>query len=231
MTRPGNLAATRLFLVIVVVACLQTGVHAQNQAHDPSVHFVWAFGAMVGPDGNRRLITVDRDLILHSGDRIKFLVAPRKPCFVYLFHLDGPGALSLLYPSRFDHAAVQQRGASLVPPDNRWYALDEATGTEKFYLVASREQLHRIESAYRKYQTEVLEAERRALAAQIIQTIKELRRKHLRNTGTVERPVHLGGNFRDIEETLRKRVPDLSTIAVVISAPAFYSRTFTIEHR
>ncbi len=206
-------------------ACAQDGSDAAR------VHFTWAFGALVGPEGNRRLIAVDRDLPLQTGDRIKFMLAHRTPCFIYLFHLSGSNVLTLIYPQKFAPTPVSSDAVTYVPGDNLWFALDDETGTEKFYLLASPEPLEKIENLYKRLFDQEDKAARQATVAAIIDTIRELRRRHLRNTGPVERPIRLGGSFRGMDEEEAGRASDLSAIAVEIKAPNFYSRTFTIDHR
>ncbi|MBC2734823.1 MAG: DUF4384 domain-containing protein [Desulfobacteraceae bacterium] len=220
-----------VILATMVTAAQPVCAYGQNGQDAPVVHFVWAFGALVGPPDSRKLIAVDRDLALHSGDRLKFMVSQKTPCFVYLFHLSGKKELTLLYPPEFNDDAVQPGVVVLVPPDDRWFALDEETGTEKFYLLACHRRLSQLEDRYLHYLSVDKDADRQAAVEDIVETIKGLRRQHLRNTAPVERPIHLGGGFRGGEEPIRSFPPDLSAIAVEISASTFYSRTFTIDHR
>jgi hypothetical protein len=184
-----------------------------------------------GLKASRELIAVDRDRTLHTGDRLKFMIAHQTPCFIYLFHLSDANALTLLYPRQFESTAIVTDAPAFVPPDSLWFALDEETGTEKFYLLASRQRLEAIEKLYKRLSAAEAGHDRQAIVASITEAIKDLRRRHLRNTGPVERPIRLGGGFRGIDEDAPPRTADLSTIAVEIRAANFYSRTFTIDHR
>jgi hypothetical protein len=226
-----HLPVIAVLLTTVTAFAQPADVYGQNAQEASAVHFIWAFGALVGPQASPELITVDRDLALRSGDRLKFMVAPKTPCFVYLFHLSHQKELALLYPREFAAEPIQTEAVAFVPSDDRWFSLDEKTGTEKFFLLASHQRLPSIEDRYRRYLSADGEMDRQAAVEEILETIKDLRREHLRNPEPVERPIHLGGNFRGVAEAIRSRIPDLSAIAVEISASTFYSRTFTIDHR
>ena len=226
-----HLPVIAVLLVTVASFAQPIDVYGQSAQEASAVHFIWAFGALVGPQASPKLITVDRDLALQSGDRLKFMVSQKTPCFVYLFHLSDQKELTLLYPQDFAAESIQTEAVAFVPSDDRWFSLDEKTGTEKFYLLASHQRLKPIEDRYRHYVSLDGEADRRAAVEEILEMIKVLRRQHLRNPEPVERPIHLGGNFRGVEEAIRSRIPDLSAIAVEIAASTFYSRTFTIDHR
>lgn len=232
-----NRFSRRTVVVAVVIlgavwsAAIPGRSFGQGESDAAAVHFLWAFGALVGPQGNHKLIAVDRDLPLQTGDRLQFMVSHQAPCFIYLFHLNGGNALTLLYPRQFAPTPAKTDAAIYVPSGNQWFALDEETGPEKFFLLASHQPLLKIENLYLHLRTLTGENDRQATIAAIIDAIKELRRRHLRNTGPVERPIRLGGSFRGMDEDLAAKVPDLSTIAVEIMASNFYSRTFTIDHR
>lgn len=226
-----HLPVIAVLLASVATFAQPIDVYGQNTQEASAVHFIWAFGALVGPQASPELITVDRDLALQSGDRLKFMVSQKTPCFVYLFHLSDQKELTLLYPREFAAEPIQTEEVAFVPSDDRWFSLDEKTGTEKFYLLASHQRLLEIEDRYRRYVSMGVKADRQAAVEEILETIKDLRRQHLRNPEPVERPIHLGGNFRGVEEAIRSRIPDLSAIAVEIAASTFYSRTFTIDHR
>ena len=231
MTRVSRkIVVAIVFGIVGGVIVAENGL-GQDEKADTDVRFLWAFGAMVGPDGSRQLVAVDRDRSLQTGDRLKFMIAPRTSCFIYLFHTSDADALTLLYPQQFQNNTRASDAAIFVPPDNLWFTLDEEIGTEKFYLLASRERLQQIESLYKRLVTLKKREDRQATTAAIIDAIRTLRRRHLRNTGPVERPIRLGGSFRGLDDDARLRGSDLSTIAVEISAPNFYSRTFTIDHR
>jgi hypothetical protein len=223
--------AAAIVLGVVGMAAMAGSGYGQDANVASEVHFFWAFGAMVGPEGQRELAAVDRDRTLHTGDRLKFMIAHQTPCFIYLFHLSDGNELTCLYPRQFESTARMTDTPAFVPPDNLWFALDEETGTEKFYLLASSQRLDAIEKLYQRLDAAETGPDRRAIVASITETIKDLRRRHLRNTGPVERPIRLGGGFRGIDEEAPPRTADLETIAVEIRAANFYSRTFTIDHR
>ena len=230
-TYRNRINAAVIFFGVICTAVFPANGYGQNQSNSSAVRFLWAFGALVGPEGDRKLIPVDRDRTLHSGDRIKFVVAHQTPCFVYLFHLSDRIDFTLLYPRRLDPYKMEIGALNIVPSETQWFKLDDKTGTEKFYLLASDRRLQQIEQLYHHYLGTNDQIARQAVLSEIIGTIKTLRRKHLRNSGPVERPIQLGGNFRALEKEVRSWWQDLSAIAVEIATHNFYSRTFTIDHQ
>ena len=96
MKRLMFLLPCSLMLFICLVLSGGPSVHAEDQG-DTDVRFRWAFGAMVGADGDRRLVAITRDTTLKTGDQLKMLVELRKNCFVYLIYRSGQDEISLLY--------------------------------------------------------------------------------------------------------------------------------------
>ena len=101
----------------------------------------------------------------------------------------------------------------MIPPGDQWLMLDDTTGIERIYLVASRARLARLET--------LLQQKARA---EIIGELASLRKQHA-STDWVERPVMIGGQVRGPKR------PDITSIATEISAKAFFSRVFVIDHR
>lgn len=224
----------RAIMVIILVLLIPNLLHAdygEGKNNPTAIRFLWAFGALVETDGGKKMISVDRDLTLHTGDRLKFLLSHKTPCFIYLFHQSGMEELTLLYPGQIDSYEVETDSVFFIPPADRWFALDERTGMEKFHLIASGQRLQQIELLYRRYTSNKSRTGHQEELAEIISAIKALRRKHLRNPGPIERPVHLGGKFRALNEEPERLSTGLSAIAIDISAKNFFSRTFTIDHR
>ncbi len=69
-----------------------------EQKEKNEVCFRWAFGAMVGQKGDRRLVAITRDTILKTGDRLKLLLQLETKCFVYLFYRTAENDMYLLFP-------------------------------------------------------------------------------------------------------------------------------------
>ena len=73
---------------------------------------------------------------LLSGDYFRFQIAIDNDAFVYVIFQDSSGALQAM------EAGFVDGGSELTIPDgDNWFHLDDNTGTEKLYLVASNEQI------------------------------------------------------------------------------------------
>jgi len=203
----------------------------QKNSEKNNVWFRWAFGALLGNENNRKLVSISRDTQLKTGDQFKMMVEMKKKCFIYLIYHGGQGELQLLFPDtveRFpDNYKTPER--HYIPQGDLWFALDENTGLEKFYLLASAKRLTRLEALLNNYKS-VGSVEKKDLSAKIIKEIKQLKRQHRKFQAVAERPVSIGGTVRGVTKDPKAPVHDIVSIAVEISAADFYSRTFTIEH-
>ena len=195
------------------------------------LEFLWAFGAIVESNHAKRLISVRKDIVLHSGDRIKFFINTKSECFIYLFLHNAQGELLMLLPSKLSSARILSNQKIYIPGGDAWFKLDEETGAERFFLLASTKRLKNIESLYRNHLGLTEWSEIESSSQSILTEIKNLKRKHRTLTAAAERPMRLGGNFRGFHDDDKDTLPDISQIAVEISALKFYSRTFTIDHQ
>ena len=227
------------FRPIVIFTVLAIAVFGQFQFHQilfageqkPNhVSFCWAFGAIVGTEDNPQLVPISRDTVLKTGDQFKMFVELKQECFVYIFYRDPQDEICLLFPSNPDAFDYKIPGKYYIPQKHMWFQLDEHTGTETFYLLASVRRLSELEMLYAKYIASA-DSDKQDLGKQILLKIRELKRKHRKLTASAERPVRLGGTLRGVVKKESKKLPDIDTLAVEISAPEFYSRTFEIDHQ
>jgi len=197
-----------------------------------NVCFHWAFGAMVGPENDRKLIPITRDTTLKTGDKLKLLVVLQKKCFIYLIHRSGQDEISLLFPYDLGQFGTDYETLKTyyIPRGDKWFELDEKVGIERFYLLASAQRFHELEELYNQYVT-VGPLKRRELANRIFLEIRKIKRRHKKLTTTVERPITIGGNLRGVSEEKGEHLPDIASISREIFSVNFYSRTFTIDHR
>jgi len=218
-----------LFLIYQFPAVV--GVREAAAQSDASVNFQWAFGVLKKANGAKfEAITKDTDL--KTGDQIKFFLKVDKNCFVYLIYCSSQGDLSVLFPQRFKlrSAEYSVAGDHYIPKGDEWFELDEHTGEERFYLMASAERLVKLEALINDYETADA-AKKSPLANQVLSEIRNLRKQHLKFKTYAERPVNIIGNLRGTEKAETAGAHDIAKFAVEISADTFYSRTFTIDHR
>ena len=203
-----------------------------DQNDENNISFRWAFGAMVGSENDRRLVAVTRDTILKTGDQIKLFVELKKKCFVYLIYHSGQNELHMLFPyeTSWFSKEPETRKKYYIPQGNKWFELDEKTGLETFYLLASAERLSRLEVLVEKYACATA-SEKQELVKEVLAEIQKTKRGHRKLTAPAERPVSIGGSVRGPGRKKETTPPDIDPIAEEVSATDFYSRTFTIDHR
>jgi hypothetical protein len=198
---------------------------------DANVKFQWAFGALKKANGSK-FEAVTRDTDLKTGDQIKFFLKVNKNCFIYLIYRSSQGELSVLFPQRFKLKTAEYTvaGDHYIPKGDEWFELDEHTGEERFYLLASAERLLGLETLINDYETADA-AKKSLLTEKILAEVRQLRKQHLKFKTYAERPVNIIGNLRGTEKAEMAGAHDIAKFAVEISADTFYSRTFTIDHR
>jgi hypothetical protein len=230
--RVVSIALTSLFCLFLLLE-FRAALHAQQTAAQPdaNVKFQWAFGALKKANGSK-FEAVAKDTDLKTGDQIKFFLKVNENCFVYLIYRSSQGELSILFPHRFKLQSVEYTvaGNHYIPKGDQWFELDEHTGEERFYLLASKMRLMDLEALINDYESADA-AKKPALAKAILAKIRKLRKQHLKFKTYAERPVNIIGNLRGTEKAGTAGPHDIAKFAVEISADTFYSRTFTIDHK
>jgi hypothetical protein len=234
MKRIAMLSRMGLLAVICfVLFCGSSPVLAQEaqSQQETNLQFQWAFGALKKANGSK-FEAIERDTVLKSGDQIKFFLNVDKNCFVYLIYSSSQGELSVLFPYRFKLRSSEYTvaGHHYIPGGNQWFELDEHTGEEKFYLLASANRLMQLEALINDYES-ADGAKKPTLAQAVLDEIRKLRKEHLKFKTYAERPVNIIGNLRGTEKAEMAEPQDIAKFAVEISADTFYSRTFTIDHK
>jgi CHAT domain-containing protein len=108
------------------------------------------------PDGSYSEVIVQEGSVLQSGDHFQVEVETNKRAHVYLLLFDSRGRAKELFPDpKIEQAGFVEGGQRIaIPEQDLWFWLDENTGTETLYTVASekplpnvRELLHKMEAA------------------------------------------------------------------------------------
>ena len=227
-----NIALIALFYLFVFFKP-HAVIHAQESAaqQEANVKFQWAFGALKKANGSK-FEAVTKDTDLKTGDQIKFFLKVNQDCFVYLIYRSSQGELAVLFPHRFKLKSAEYTvaGNHYIPKGDQWFELDEHTGEERFYLLASKKRLMDLEALINDYES-ADPSKKQALAKTILAEIRKLRKQHLKFKTYAERPVNIIGNLRGTEKADTAGPHDIAKYAVEISADTFYSRTFTIDHQ
>ena len=230
-----------LVLVTLIMTIFSIGIfksqtvifaqQAKGQAEN-NVIFQWAFGAIRNTDIGPQFEAITRDTVMKSGDQIKLFLRVENKCFVYLIYQSSQGDLSVLFPYRFKllNNGYQISKNYYIPKGDQWFELDEFTGTEKFYLLATANRLVELEDLINKYES-ADKSNKIKIGEKIILETRRLRKKHRKFKSHVERPVTIIGKMRGTEKTKAAGLEDIADYALEISANNFFSRTFTIDHQ
>ena len=99
-------------------------------------------------DSNGMAVRVDPDRVFSKGDRVRVLLETNTDGYLYIFNSTDDGPATMIYP----HADLDEAGNYLqahvpfeIPTSSateerlRWFAFDENAGTERLFLVFTRE--------------------------------------------------------------------------------------------
>jgi len=220
---------TALPLAIIFIA--SAVAFAQTPSGSNDIGFLYAFGACVGPQGKGKVISVQNETTLSAGDRLKLFFEPKSDQYFYLLHISSQGELTPLFPAAAQPAKVVRGTQVFIPTGNNWFELDAHPGQEKFFLIAAAERLDRLEELCSRHTALKDKADVLSSTDAILDEIKRLRQKHKQLSAPAEKPVRIGGSLRGQQPSSSPVVPDITSLAAEVTAPGFYSRTFSIEHR
>jgi len=221
----------RKIVVPLVVLFIASAIAFAQAPGKGDIGFLYAFGAYVGPQGKGKVISVQNETTLRAGDRLKLFFEPKSDQHFYLLHLSSQGELTPLFPAAAQPAKVVRGTKVFIPTGNNWFELDAHPGQEKFFLIATAERLDRLEELCARHTALKDKADLQASADEILDEIKRLRQKNKQLSAPAEKPVRIGGSVRGEKPSSGQAVPDITSLAAEVTAPGFYTRTFSIEHR
>ena len=221
----------RKIVVPLVVLFIASAIAFAQAPGKGDIGFLYAFGAYVGPQGKGKVISVQNETTLRAGDRLKLFFEPKSDQHFYLLHLSSQGELTPLFPAAAQPGKVVRGTKVFIPTGNNWFELDAHPGQEKFFLIATAERLDRLEELCARHTALKDNAELQASADEILDEIKRLRQKNKQLSAPAEKPVRIGGSVRGEKPSSGQAVPDITSLAAEVTAPGFYTRTFSIEHR
>ena len=101
-------------------------------------------------DSNGLAVRIDPDHVFRKGDRVRVLLETNTDGYLYIFNTTGNGPATMIYPDKdLDEAGNYLQAhvpfeipTSLAGEERfRWFAFDEAAGTEHLFFVFTREPL------------------------------------------------------------------------------------------
>jgi hypothetical protein len=221
----------KVAVALAVLFIASAAAHAQAPPGGSGIGFVYAFGAYVGPQGKGKVVSLQNETTLHSGDRLKLFVEPKAELYFYLVHLSSQGDLTPLFPVHSKPARIAPGSQVFIPEGSQWFELDGHPGLEKFFMLVSAERLDRLEELCGRHLALKDKSEAQSSADAILNEIKRLQQQHQQLSAPAEKPVRIGGNVRAPLPSDAPEVPDVTPLAAEVTAPGFFSRTFSIDHR
>jgi hypothetical protein len=226
----GSLFKT-ITVLLAVIFIASAAAYAQTPSGKSDIGFLFAFGAYVGPQGKGKVVSVQNETTLRAGDRLKLFFEPKNDQYFYLLHISSQGELTPLFPGQAQPAKVAAGTQLFIPAGNNWFELDAHPGQEKFFLLATAERLDGLEALCARHTALTDKAEAQSSTDAILDEIKRLRQKHKQLSAPAEKPVRIGGSVRGQQPSSSPAVPDITPLAADVTAPGFFSRTFSIDHR
>ena len=223
---------TAAYALILAALLGLPGASTAQSAAAPELQFLFAFGAVTGPNDKPRVQAVQNEAVLRSGDRLKFFIEPRTPVWVYILHQAADGELTVITPAEGVPAALATGRPVYVPAAENWLQLDHQTGTERFHVLVAAQALEPLEPLLAAHAALTEKPALQSSTEAILNEIKQLRLKHRNLAAPAEKPVRIGGSLRAPETAGPGVLLDITPLAADITAAGgFYSRTFTIDHR
>ena len=220
--------------LIVISSCLSLPLAnpcaiAQDDSSSGNLKFDYAFVVLPKAKESPRLVAVENRHPLNTGDKLKFYLEALSEAYFYFFHLDPGGVLFQIFPQNHQTARMAPGQKAAIPEGDQWFELDSITGIEKFFLIGSQERQNRLERLYEDYLKAGENESKKHLIKLIMDEIKKIRRESL--SKNAERPVRIGGNFRDPGQKGSEPNLDIVDLASNVITDGTYSRSFTIDHR
>lgn len=107
--------------------------------------------------GEQEFRQLQDDGTLRSGDLFKIIFTPKQTCYIYIFQIDSAGQIFSLFPMeefggvRLHNVNPVQAGKTYyLPAENKSFQLDDVTGLEQIYFLASRKPDAQLEAQYQK---------------------------------------------------------------------------------
>lgn len=166
----SELAQIRQSLQRLQTVSSQASTQSSSQAGlDFSIRYVYRHGQ------HGEFKPLNEGSVLQSGDFYKIIVTPKQDGYLYIFQLDGANKLYRLFPmDSFKNVQlgnanpVKANQTYYLPAKTKSFKLDNQTGTEKLYLLASVQADVVLEN-----QAQILQLNKPATQNQLLTTIKQ----------------------------------------------------------
>lgn len=233
------MSAAKIFINLIVASALFLFVPplfspvssaVEKERREPKFRF--AFAVIRGGADAPRVEPVAKDSVLRSGDKLKAMIELERKCFVYLIHYNAQGDVAMLFPyslKQFE-ADYQTARRYYVPKGDGWFQLDDKTGRETFYLIASDQRLLDVEFIYDRY-VAAESSKKMELAVRMLAEIDGIRAQYRASSGQGELLARSEVPGRGFERAAGAEPVDIAGLANEVAFTNLFSETFIIEHR
>lgn len=225
---------SKLFIALMLATLnieYNMAIAQPSEPNPENIKLQWAFGAIKQLDGQPKLVAIEQDTVLKSGDQIKFFIQLKTNSFAYLLYHGSRDEIHVLFPNQFTQPAHSPQQQYFIPQGDNWIKLDKQVGQETFYFLVSTERLHHLEQLITEYQ-EKSTTNKTQLTKQILKEARTLIWKNRKFKRAAEKPVTIMGRLRSADMTNMTNHPhDITHLAMEVSGNHFYGRTFTIDHQ
>ncbi len=208
----------------LALALLVAGFFAAPAWPGDQTEVAWAFFLK---DGEGRLKSLEFDEPEHfaAGDLLRIYLQLQEKTYVYLYLYDSRQDLYLVFPAAADFYAESFPSWEkyYIPSGRGWFTLDNGSGKERFYLLASKQRLMGLEGLTDQF---LMDRDDRQLQARLLDEIK-------RQAMILGQPVGLEQNRWPVPHSLglaggRDQLPD--SVANLTRAPGDFSLTLELSN-
>ena len=136
--RYSSFATTVLLATVLAFGCGGSATTEAPQVNDADQPFVEV--RVYERDGDEER-TLERGAVLHSGDKFYLSVRAGEPVYLYLMYVGPDGQAHVLYPPDDEGDFRLEAGREIRFPPDSAIQLDDETGTEHLYVIASRDRI------------------------------------------------------------------------------------------
>lgn len=210
-------------LVCVLLFLPTAPVRAADSGTQDQVQLKWALVRLTAT-GDEEVLPFHREIPLLSGQSIKLYFNSQVEQYLYVFLVDSSEMLTVVYPPIADVGKKTEKRKFYVPSGNNWFVLDDNTGLETLYVLASGGPLKKLDELIITHEGKT---GRKAvkLRKKLLSMISSLKKKNSRFAAAAEKPIAIAGTVRGTGKS------DVDEKAKPVSSPTFYSKTIRIDHR
>ena len=217
------------FIIVVSFFLSSIKTEAQVSSSNTTLKFYYAAIAKVIRDRDSQIITLTDNMVLRSGNLIKFYLELDKEGYYYIFHEDSRGELAILFPKDMKKTIAPRKTPTYIPEGNNWIELDSNIGRETFHIVVSAVDLTKLNELYKHHTTLKEKGELKKSGEMILHHIKSLKRQNFEQPA--EKPIRIAGKLRGEPDGDSAISQDIINFVSEITITSTYVKTLIIDHQ